>query len=139
MISGNRNRILNRHFQMQCNRNRLHCKFNRNQRLLSRLHKIICHAISSQRYGLVCKAKVNTWTDLPIDWLLSYLYTWWFLSLFVLWTWKDNVLKHCFRCCRYYKSYKETFQMNSCCFHTVKPKLVTQSANVHDFFLTQSF
>ena len=36
MISSNRNR----HFQIQCNRNRLHCKCNRNQRLHSRLHKM---------------------------------------------------------------------------------------------------
>ena len=60
----------------KCNRNVCkHCKCNRNQRLLSRLHKIIYHVISSQRYCLVCKAKDNTRTDLPIDGLLSYLYT----------------------------------------------------------------
>ena len=30
-------------------------------------------AISCQGYGLICKAKVNTRTDLSIDGLLSYL------------------------------------------------------------------
>ena len=50
------------------------------------------------------------------------------LHLFDLWTLKENVLKHCFRCCCYYKSYKQAFQMNWCWFHTVKPKLVTQPA-----------
>ena len=31
---------------------------------------IICHVISCQRYGLVCKVKDNNRTDLPIDVLL---------------------------------------------------------------------
>ena len=95
---------------------------------------IIYHVISCQRYGLVCKAKDNNRTDLPIDGLLSYLYTWWFVSLFVLWTWKENVLKHCFRCCHYYKSYKQAFQINLCCFHTVKPKIVTHAASMTSFW-----
>ena len=132
MISSNHNC----HFQMQCNR--LHCKCNHNQQLLSRLHKI-CHVISCQRYDLVCKEKVNNRTDLPIDGLLSYLYTWWFVTLFDLWTWKENVLKHRFRSCPYYKSYKHAFQMNWCCFHMVKLKLVTQPAIVHGFFVTPLF
>jgi len=42
MISSNRNG--NHHFQMQRNRNRLYCNFNRNQRLLSRLHKAFDYA-----------------------------------------------------------------------------------------------
>jgi len=115
-------------------------KCNNKQWLLSRLHKVfdIYHAISCLRYGLVCKAKDNTRTNLPIDRLLSNLYTWWFVSLFVLWIWKENVLKHCFNCC-YYKRYKQAFQINSCYFHTDKPKLVTQPAIVHGFFLTLSF
>jgi len=48
------------------------------------------------------------------------------------------VLKHCFRCC-YDMSYKQGFQINSCCFHTVKPKLVTQPAIVHGLFVAPSF
>ena len=51
IIIGNCNRWSsnhNHHFQMQCNCYRLHCKCNRNQRLLSRLHKIIYHIISGQ-------------------------------------------------------------------------------------------
>jgi len=168
---------------MQCNH--IHCKCNHNQQLLSLLHKIIYHVISCQIYGLVCKAKDNNRTDLPIvclffgenpqavaysvqplclsgwetssptthrgavrkdgaeilpiDGLLSYLYTWWFVSLLLLWTWKENVSKHCFRCCSYYKSYKQAFQINWCCFHMVKPNLVTKPAIVHGFFVTLSF
>ena len=139
MSSGNRNC----HLQMQFNRNHngLHFKCNRNQRLLSQLHKMSDYLPWNIMPAIwwVYKAKDNNTTDLSIDGLLSYLNTWWFVSLFVLWTWKDNVLKHCFRCCRYYKSYKQAFQINLCLFHKVKPKLVTQSAIVHDFFLTSSF
>jgi len=135
MISSNRNC----HFKMQCNHDQLHCKCYHDHRLLAWLHKIIYHVISCPRYGLVYKAKDNNITDLPINRLSSYLYTWWFVSLFVLWTWKGNVLKHCFRCYLYYKSYKQAFQTNLCCFHTVKHKLVTQPAMVHDFFVTPSF
>ena len=40
MISSNRNPDRNRHFQMQCNRNRLQFECNRKQRFLSRLHKV---------------------------------------------------------------------------------------------------
>ena len=39
LISSNRNH--NRHFQIQCNHNRLHCKCKQNQWLLSWLHKIL--------------------------------------------------------------------------------------------------
>jgi len=117
MISGNRNR----QFQMQCNR--IHCKCNRNQRLLSRLYKY--HAISCQRYGWYVSQKLppNWFT---IDGLLSYLYTWWFVSLFVLWTWKGNVLKHCFRWCRYWKSYKQAFQIKSCSMSALSTKCTTR-------------
>ena len=38
-----------------------------------------------------------------------------------------------------YESYKQEFQINSRCFHTIKPKLATQPAIVHDFFVTPSF
>ena len=109
----------NYHFQMECNH--IHCKCNHNQRLLSRLHNIIYHAISCQRYGLVCKAKVNNQLIYPLTDCYHIYIWWWFVSLFVLRTWKDNVLKYC---CNY-KSYTQAVQISSCCFHTVKPKLVT--------------
>ena len=66
----------NRHFPMQCNRNRLHFKCNRNQRLLSRLTKMFdCLPFYIMPDGFVCKEKDNDRTDLPINGLLSYLYT----------------------------------------------------------------
>ena len=97
-------------------------------------HFIIYHVISCQRCGLVYKGKDNNRTDLPIDGLLSYVYTWWFVSL--LGSMKGRcVVKYCFRCCRYYKSYKQAFQISSCCVRMVKPKLVTQPAIMHVFLV----
>jgi len=94
----------------------------------------IYHVISCQKYGLVCKAKVNNRTDLLIDRLLSCLYKWRFVSSLVLWAWKGNVLKHYFRCCLYYNSYKQAFQINLCCFQMVKPKIVTHAASMTSFW-----
>jgi len=51
---------------------------------------IIYHVISCRRYGLVGKAKDNNRTDLLIDWLRSYLYTWLFVSLLVRWKWNTT-------------------------------------------------
>ena len=66
MISSNRNH--NRHFR--CNIIVISDYFHDYIRCL-----ISYHVISCQRYGLVCKVKDNYRNDLPIDWLLSYLYT----------------------------------------------------------------
>ena len=72
MISSNGNRTSNRHFQMQCNRNRLHWKCNPNQRLLSRLHRLY-HARDMVWH--VRQIITIELINLPIDRMLSYLYT----------------------------------------------------------------
>ena len=59
-------------------------------------------------------------------------------NLSVYWFYEHEIiffLKHCFRYCHYYKSNKQAFQINLYCFHTVKPKLVTQPAIVYGFFM----
>jgi len=118
----------NHNFQMQCNCNRSQFSnyFHNYTNCL-----IIYHTLSCQRYGFVCKAKYNNRTDLPLT-SCCHIYIG-FMNK------KENVLKHCFRCCCYYKSKKQAFHINLCCFHTVKPKLVSCPAIVHGFLLTPSF
>jgi len=74
MISTNRYR----HFQIQGIRNhkRLHCKCNRNHRLLSRLNKVFgylrCYIMPEIWFGI--KAKDNNITYLPIDGVHTMIY-----------------------------------------------------------------
>jgi len=140
MISSNRYR----HFQIQCNRNRLHCKCNRNQRLLSRLHNIcyviwIYHARDIVWYVVREKLTIELINPLT-DCCHSSRHD--DLSGFFLFY--EHERKICWNTASDVAGISITVHIKrhfrlTCCFHTVKPKIVTHPAIIHDFFLTPSF
>jgi len=66
---------------------------------------------------MVCKAKDNNKTDLLIDRLLSYLYTWWFVN-------------------NLFYEHERKISWNTASYDAA---IISHIAIVHDFFLTPSF
>jgi len=113
---------------MQCNHNQLLC--NCNQRLFARLKEF---DYLPEIMVLYVRQKITIELIYPLN-LIHKMICQFIGSMNMKRKCVETLLKN-ITCCHYYESYKQAFQINSCCFNMVKPmKLVTQAAIMASFW-----